>query len=147
MTIFFDMDGTLGELYAVSQWLEKLRAFDPSPYAEAAVMHNMSLLARYLNKLRARGHQLGIISWLSMESNPEYDKAVTAAKLQWLATHLPSVQWDIVHIVAYGVPKESFITGEDDVLFDDTPAIRERWTGQAYEPDRIIEILKSLLAQ
>ena len=33
--IWFDMDGTLADLYGVENWLEKLRASDPSPYAEA----------------------------------------------------------------------------------------------------------------
>ena len=80
-TIWFDMDGTIANLYGVTDWLPKLRASDPSPYAEAEVMHNMSLLARYLNKLQKMGYRIGIISWLAMDSNKKYDKAVKAAKL------------------------------------------------------------------
>ena len=60
-TIWFDMDGTLNRFYDVPDWLPKLRSFDPSPYAEAEVMHNMSLLARYLNKLQKMGYRIGII--------------------------------------------------------------------------------------
>ena len=29
--ICFDMDGTIADLYAVPNWLEKLRAYDASP--------------------------------------------------------------------------------------------------------------------
>ena len=108
-TIFFDMDGTLANLYKVDNWLDKLRAYDPSPYVNAAVMHNMSLLARMLNKLQAAGYKLGIISWLSKEPTAEYDEAVIAAKENWLNKHLTSVSWDVKYFVPYGTPKSNFI--------------------------------------
>ena len=31
MKIWLDMDGTIANLYAVENWLPKLRAFDPDP--------------------------------------------------------------------------------------------------------------------
>lgn len=144
-TIWFDMDGTLGDLYGVEGWLEALRAYDPRPYGEAGVMHNMSLLARYLNLVQAKGYRLGIISWLSRESTQEYDLAVTEVKLEWLDMHLHSVSWDEVHIVAYGTPKENFMNEDNDILFDDEKKNRDDWRGQAYEPTDIIEVLKSIL--
>ena len=104
--IFFDMDNTLAALYDVPDWLKLLRAYDPEPYDTAAVMLNMSLLARYLNKVQAEGYRLGIVSWLSKESTPEYDVAVTEAKTSWLSLHLRSVSWVVIHIVPYGTPKE-----------------------------------------
>jgi phosphoglycolate phosphatase-like HAD superfamily hydrolase len=144
-TIWFDMDGTLGNLYAVEGWLSMLRAYDPTPYEEAGVMLNMSLLARYLNRLQEAGYQIGIISWLSKCPTPEYDEAVTAAKLVWLKKHLRSVSWDAIRIVAYGTPKSSFMENDDDILFDDEAPNREEWKGEAYEPSQILEILKGLL--
>lgn len=145
-TIWFDMDGTLGNLYAVEGWLSMLRAYDPTPYAEAEVMLNMNLLARYLNRLQEAGYQIGIISWLSKCPTPEYDEAVTAAKLVWLKKHLRSVSWDAIRIVAYGTPKSSFMENDDDILFDDEAPNREEWKGEAYEPNQILEVLKRLLA-
>ena len=147
MTLWFDMDGTIANLYAKPNWLALLRAYDPTPYAEAGVMHNMSLLARYLNKLRTAGYKIGVISWLSKEPTPAYDAAVTAAKKEWLNRHLHSVSWDVIHIVSYGTPKESFITSSNDILFDDEARNRENWTGRAYEPDEIFEVLRGLLAE
>ena len=144
-TIWFDMDGTLGNLYAVEGWLSMLRAYDPAPYAEAEVMLNMSLLARYLNRLQEAGYQIGIISWLSKCPTPEYDEAVTAAKLVWLKKHLRSVSWDAIRIVAYGTPKSSFMENDDDILFDDEAPNREEWKGEAYKPNQILEVLKELL--
>lgn len=143
--IHFDLDGTLANLYAVEGWLPMLRAYDPTPYAEAEVMLNMSLLARYLNRLQEAGYQIGIISWLSKNPTPEYNEVVTAAKLVWLKKHLRSVNWDAIHIVAYGTPKSSFMENENDILFDDEAPNREEWKGEAYEPDQIMEVLKGLL--
>ena len=143
--IHFDLDGTLNRFYDVPNWLSMLRAYDPTPYAEAGVMLNMSLLARYLNRLQKAGYQIGIISWLSKCPTPEYDEAVTAAKLVWLKKHLQSVSWDAIRIVAYGTPKSSFMENEDDILFDDEAPNREEWKGEAYEPNQILEILKGLL--
>lgn len=144
-TIWFDMDGCIADLYAVEGWLSMLRAYDPTPYAKAGVMLNMNLLARYLNRLQEAGYQIGIISWLSKCPTPEYDEAVTAAKLVWLKKHLQSVSWNAIRIVAYGTPKSSFMENEDDILFDDEAPNREEWKGEAYEPNQILEVLKGLL--
>ena len=144
-TIWFDMDGTLNRFYDVPDWLPKLRSFDPSPYAEAEVMLNMSLLARYLNKLQKLGYWIGIISWASKDSTKEYDKAVKKVKLEWLKVHLNSVKFNEINITSYGVPKELYMDTLDDILFDDNALIREQWAGKAYEPDKILSVLKELI--
>ena len=147
MTIWFDMDGTLNRFYDVPDWLPKLRSSDPSPYAEAAVNLNMSLVARYLNKLQKLGYQIGIISWLAMNSTSEYDEAVDTIKREWLENHLHSVSFDFIHITEYGIPKQSFKNSDDDILFDDNEAIRNDWGNESYEPAEIISVLKSLLTR
>lgn len=144
-TIWFDMDGTIANLYAVDNWLGKLRSYDPSPYAEAEVMLNMSLLARYLNKLQKLGYWIGIISWASKDSTKEYDEAVADTKRKWLATHLASVAFDFTLITAYGVPKELWMNTTDDILFDDNEEIRGEWDGEAHEPNEILSVLKELI--
>ena len=145
MRICFDMDGTIANLYAVENWLSMLRSYDPTPYVEAGVMLNMQLLARLLNRAQAAGNELVIVSWLSKEPTPEYDEAVTAAKLAWLNQHLHSVQWDEINIVSHGVCKNEFCMNDDDILFDDEEQNRETWDGEAYEPADIIEVLKKIL--
>jgi len=147
MRIMFDMDGTIADLYAVENWLPRLRASDPSPYMEAEVMLNMSLLARYLNKLQKLGYEIGIISWTSKGGSEEYNEAVATAKLDWLHRHLTSVSFDILEIVDYGTPKQNFLKSEEDILFDDNEEIRNDWTGEAYEPSEILSILSGLLHQ
>ena len=105
----------------------------------------MSLLARYLNAVQAAGYGIGIISWLSKYSTPQYDEAVTRVKPIWLEIHLHSVNWDKIKIVPYGTPKQNFMETEEDILFDDEKGNREAWTGEAYEPSQIMEILKALV--
>ena len=141
--IWLDCDGTLADLYAVKDWLPKLRAEDPSPYAEAAVMWNMSKLARKLNQLQRAGYKLGIISWLSKTSTPAYDEAVTVAKMKWLKKHLASVHFDKINIVSYGVNKWE-VCGAG-ILFDDEDKNRDTWQGEAYHPDMMMDVLNKLM--
>jgi hypothetical protein len=144
MTIWFDMDGTIADLYSVENWLPMLRAYDPSPYALAKPLVRLSTLAYMLNKLRAKGYRVGVISWGSKCSTPAYDAAVTAAKMAWLKRHLPSVDFDEIHVVPYGMPKQNFKRTDADILFDDEERNRTNWGENAHTEAEIFEILKSL---
>lgn len=144
MTVYFDLDGTICNLYAHKNWLEQLRAYDPTPYATAKPLVNMSRLARLLNTLHKQGHKIGVISWLSKVSTPEYDKAVTTAKLEWLHEHMPSVEFSEIHIVSYGTPKSTVAEDKSGILFDDEANNRIEWNGNAYCEDRIFEILNKI---
>lgn len=143
MKIFFDMDGTIADLYSVENWLPRLRSSDPTPYTEAKPMLHFSTLARYLNKLQKAGIEISIISWTSKGGSATYNQMVEDAKKEWLRKHLPSVRFNHIYIVPYGYPKELF-GGADCILFDDCENIRNDWHGKAYSPDRIMEILKAL---
>ena len=141
------MDGTIANLYAVENWLPKLRAEDPTPYVEAEVLWNMSQLARLMNQVQKLGYKLGIISWTSKGGSASYNKAVAEAKASWLSKHLASVNFDSVVIVSYGTPKSLVMTDEDDILFDDEEQNRDNWLGEAYEPEMMIKVLKALLGK
>ena len=144
MTIWFDMDGTIADLYGVENWLPMVRASDPTPYLVARPLVNLSVLARMLNKLQKQGHEIGVISWTSKTGTPEYNAAVTAAKYAWLSKHLPSVDFDEIHVVPYGTPKQVFAHSDNDLLFDDEAKNRENWTGLALDVTDIIGALKAL---
>ena len=144
MRICFDMDGTIANLYGVENWLAYLVAEDTKPYAEAKVLHNMSRLARLLNKAQKNGNELVVISWTSKNGSAEYNKAVAEVKKAWLAKHLPSVRWDEINVVAYGYNKANFAKSAEDVLFDDEEPNRNAWTGKAYRETEIFKVLGSL---
>lgn len=143
--IWFDMDGTIADLYGVKNWLEDLKAETPRPYRVAKANVNLSLLARYLNKLRAGGYKIGIISWTSKQSSREYEEQVAAAKIDWLINHLPSVWFNEINIVPYGTDKNIFNEG-CDLLFDDDVRVREKWTGESYPPEQIFYVLHNLVS-
>ena len=144
ITINFDMDGTIANLYGVDNWLGYLIAEDTTPYAVAKPLINLSALARKLNALQRNGYELAFISWLSKSGSVEYNEAVTAVKMAWLAKHLPSVHWDRITIVPYGTPKQNFCYNSNDILFDDEERNRNNWTGRAYGVENIMEILREI---
>ena len=143
-TIFFDMDGTIADLYGVENWLDYLIASDALPYEIAKPLIRLNALARILNRLQKQGYKVGVISWLAKNSNTAYDEKVTRAKKEWLKKHLASVNFDEIHIVKHGTPKQTFAKTENDILFDDEEKNRNDWTGKAFDVNEIIEILKGM---
>ena len=144
ITINFDMDGTIADLYGVENWLDYLIAGDVFPYENAKPLLRLSALARRLNNLQKNGYNLAIISWLSKSGTDEYNAEVEAVKRAWLKKHLPSVKWDAIHIVSYGTPKQNFCENPLDILFDDEARNRENWTGRAYDVNDILATLEEV---
>ena len=140
--IFFDMDGTIADLYGVNGWLSDLRAERVRPYAEARPLVNLSALARMLNRLTARGFSVNVISWTARDGSDDYNERVAAVKRAWLAKHLPSVSFDRIEVVPYGTPKQTLGRG---ILFDDEERNRTAWGEGAHDETEIFAILKSLL--
>ena len=141
--IYFDLDGTIADLYGVEGWLDDLIAENTRPYAEAKPLLNLSLLARYIHKAQKMGYIVGVISWLSKSGSPEYNKAVTEVKREWLKKHLPSVEWDEIHIVEYGTPKSTCRTCPG-ILFDDEQRNLDEWGAGAVIASNLLEILRNL---
>ena len=142
--IYFDMDGTIANLYGVNNWLDMIIAKDETPYRIAEPMVRMNVLARVLNNLARKGWTIGIVSWLAKNSNTEYDERVTKAKIEWLKTHLKSVHFEEIHIVPYGTPKHEIVNNPNGILFDDEEPNRTKWIGTAYDVNEIIETLKAI---
>ena len=143
MKIWFDMDGTIADLYGVDNWLEMLMAHDETPYAIAKPIVNLSVLARLMNKVQRKGFEICIVSALAKDSTAEYDERVRNAKIKWLANHLKSVHFDEIRFVPYWYTKNDVNTGTD-VLFDDEERHLEKWTGTAVHASKMIETLKAI---
>lgn len=140
--IWLDCDGTWINLYGVNNWLEMLINQDPTPYAIAKPMVNLSWLARTIHELQQVGIKVGIISWLAKNSTPEYDTLVTNTKLQYFQKRLPSVQFDKIHIIPYGTPKSTCGQG---ILFDDEENNRTEWNGIAFDEKDLIQKMRKIL--
>ena len=143
-SIYFDMDGTIANLYGVDGWLECLENSDARPYATAKPMMNMSVLARLLNRLQREGWHIGVVTWLSKYSTKEFGADTVKAKKGWLKKHLASVHFDECVFLNYGTPKQNEVQYNGGILFDDEKQNREAWTGVAYDVENILGVLKAL---
>lgn len=139
--IWFDMDGTIADLYGVDGWLDMLLNENARPYEIAKPLLNMRELAKVLNRLIKKGWEIGVISWLAKNGTNDYNKKVTNAKMKWLAKHLRSVKFAKIDIVEYGTPKQ---INRNGILFDDEKQNRENWLGIAYNVENIIQVLREL---
>lgn len=147
-SINWDMDGTIASLYEVPDWLEKLRAEDPSPYLEAEPMCDMKELNEILEKLREAGWEINVITWLSMNSSEEYKDAVREAKKAWLQKW--GFVYDHFHGVQYGATKADSVRERTDygILIDDNAKVRDGWhLGDTIDPTttNILVALAALL--
>ena len=126
--ICFDMDGTIAGTYDVPNWLEKLRAEDPSPYHDAEPLVDMDRLRSICLALIAEDWEIRVISWLSKDSSEEYKNAVRMEKKAWLwYHHFPFTK---AHLVAYGTTKADCVRRAGDcpkVLIDDNEKVRQGW--------------------
>jgi 5'(3')-deoxyribonucleotidase len=145
-TIYFDLDGTLYDLYGQEDWLPRLRASDPTAYAVEDTLHDAAVLLDTMLALVAAGYTIGIVTWLSMGATPEYDKAVRAVKREWIKRFVPMATE--VHIVKYGTPKHQIVNDKADaILVDDNTEVLSKWTlGQTIHADEnLIAALQALV--
>lgn len=144
MNIFFDMDGTLADFYGVNGWLDYILTFNPFPYKVASPLIDANDLTDMMYRLQEKGIKICILSWLAKKSTKEYDEAVTAAKIEWLANTF-KIKFDAIYILPYGTPKYKYCLTKNDILFDDEQRNRDLWTGNAYTEKDIVKVLKSML--
>lgn len=126
--VFFDLDGTLFNLYGKSNWLEMLRTETAGAF-EGSFLPEIDLNEFYLTieKLSIYGIQFAVISWLPMQASPEYEEICRHEKNNWILENLPFVTE--VSIVPYGIPKQDCIIkrAQRMILLDDNKEICETW--------------------
>lgn len=144
MNIYFDMDGTIADLYSQNNWQSDLENGYKKPYLNAKSLVNMRKFGKELNRLQSLGHKIGIISWTSKSGNDDYAVKVINAKLTWLKKHLSAVKFNEIHIIKYGTPKYWYCKNSTDILFDDEKKNRDNWTGVAYDEKNILETLSQI---
>ena len=125
--IYFDMDGTIADLYGVDNWLDYLHNEDTTPYAIAAPLVDMGKLNAICEHLIALGVTIGIISWSAMGGSKQYNAAVRKAKREWIKTYLPCVTE--FHVIKYGTPKHKVRKIDNSILIDDCAEVRDAWGG------------------
>lgn len=123
--IYFDMDGTVYDLYGVNGWLEGLRAEDTTPYKCGGSCVDLDALNEIMSAAVALGIVVGVITWSAMNGSKEYNKAVRKVKREWVQENMPYVTE--FHCVKYGTPKHTTAKIRDSILVDDNAEVRAKW--------------------
>jgi len=142
-TIYFDMDGTIADLYNYEGWLEMLQAEDTTPYEKCAVISNVEELQQLFYNLLAAGYVLGVISWGAMGRSREYCRRTRKAKKAWCDKYFPQV-FSEFHVVKYGTPKHYVRKVKDSILVDDNADVRQAWKGKTIDASDTQEMIKKL---
>lgn len=147
--LVFDMDGTIADLYGCEGWLDDIINCNARPYKKAKPLFDMFTLTEMLKVLKNYGWEIAITSWLAKNSNEDYDKKVTSAKIEWLKKY--DFPCDIINIVKYGTVKTTVTEklGGYQILFDDEEPNRMAWNlGKAINPQtEMLETLVDLIAK
>lgn len=147
MYIWFDMDGTIADLYGQKNWLEDLMAERVEPYLNAEPLYAVGDLLSAFWDLKLKGYSIGIISWCAKNGTSAYNEAVRQAKIKWLKEVNLDILIDKVLVTEYGKPKhESCGEYGTGILVDDETQNIDSWTLGAVinAKDNIIAALANL---
>lgn len=146
--IWFDMDGTIADLYGVEGWLDDLINLNTRPYEKAQLLYDNADLLYMLGLLREKGYHIGVISWGSKAKNENFDREVEFVKREWLYKKCISDFLDRIIVTAYGVRKaDTCRKYGSGILVDDEEQNRKAWDlGRTINAnENIIEALKALV--
>ena len=141
-SIWFDMDGTIAELYKVEGWLQKLRNNDWSVYSECAPRHNYKRINAAIEALIENGWQVGVITWGSkgIDWGRELNE-ISDIKFGWIHKFFPAFTSGKFACIPYGYSKADFLEemGDGDCeydiayLVDDNKEVRQEWRSHSCE--------------
>jgi hypothetical protein len=127
--IYFDMDGTIADLYNQKNWLDDLRNEKTEPYKNAKPLYDTEKLNALLMALRKFDFKIGVITWGALNASDDYNKAIRKVKKIWVENNLPACQE--FHYQKYGTPKHKAsyqnIKINRDILIDDNEEVRKMW--------------------
>lgn len=147
-TLYFDMDGTIANLYGSDRWLEKIQSreqvftnLEPMPWFEEA--------KKLIESLKFLGWEVEVITWLPMNATQEYKDLSIEGKMAWLDTNAKGI-FNRVNLVDYGTSKQIFGNyGNISYLFDDNEEVREEWEastmGEAFDAKDMVRVLRMLV--
>lgn len=143
--IYFDMDGTIADLYGYEGWLDMLHNEDTEPYEKCGCLVDFVELRNVLNDFIAAGVTIGIISWSAMGGSKDYNRRTRTAKKNWCNEFFADIFTEF-HVVKYGTPKHWVAKEKDSILVDDNDDVRDAWKGETIDAKKdIVKALRKLL--
>jgi hypothetical protein len=125
--IYFDMDGTVANLYGEDNWLDNLRNEREGSFINLRPLVDMMELSRVCHQLMKQGYRFGVITWLPMGASREFERVCEREKKHWVDTLMPWVTE--FYAQTYGEPKQSAPThrAAQMILVDDNAEVRAKW--------------------
>jgi len=125
--IFFDMDGTIADLYNEENWLTRLQNEEKGLFRNLKPMHDKDRLTKIINVLIELGFEIEVITWTPKNVSQDYIKIVEEEKKEWIQEHFPMIK--NIHCLAYGVPKQKakYKKAKLEILVDDNLEVVKMW--------------------
>lgn len=128
-TIYFDLDGTLFDLYGKTNWLDFLENEKSGIFIEGNFMPNIEIgkLLELISKLLSYGVNFEVITWLPKQASKNYEEICEKEKRIWVEKNLPFIQK--INCQSYGIPKQKAINQKTSrmILIDDNEDICRNW--------------------
>jgi hypothetical protein len=145
--VYFDMDGTIADLYNFPNWLSYFENEKEGIFSQLSPMIDAKRLNDAIAKAKAKGHKFGVITWLPKNSTAQYRLKCSLEKIDWIKKNVPELK-DNIMTCEYGTSKADVAHANSrTIIFDDDENVRKDWIktkGQAYEPSQILEVLEGL---
>lgn len=125
--IFFDMDGTIADLYNEENWLTRLQNEEKGLFRNLKPIHDKDRLTKIINNLIELGFEIEIITWTPKNVSQDYIKIVEEEKKEWIQEHFPMIK--NIHCLAYGTPKQKakYKKAKLEILVDDNLEVVKMW--------------------
>lgn len=144
--IYFDMDGTVADLYGEKNWLDNLRKEVCGSFINLRPLVDMTELAMVCHQLMNLGYSFGVITWLPMDASYEFERVCEEEKRAWVEEFMPWVSE--FYAQSYGVPKQYAPSkrAAEMILVDDNAEVRAMWNTEVQRSsiDATQDIIKEL---
>ncbi len=143
LNLYLDMDGTIADLYAVENWLDRLTVqADVSVFKEAEPIYKGAHAVALEKALTFFGAAYNIIVLtklppLTLQKMVEVEQI----KKEWLQKHI-NYTFDDIICIPYDFSKEKYRFNEEDSLIDDEEKNLKEWNGNPITIEEFNEIVK-----
>lgn len=123
--IYFDFDGTVADLYGMSDWKSKLEAEERGVFINCEPLVNMDILNGLCNALKPFGYEFIGLTWLPKHASRAYERDCEREKKAWAEQHFSAL--DKVKCLSYGVKKQHGAKKGRAFLIDDNREVLLQW--------------------
>ena len=126
-TWYFDLDGTLADLYNAENWLERLENEESGVFSNLEPLIDEEKFKKWARERLADGDRIAVITWLPRGASEEYEKICAREKEAWINQHFPFISE--INCLSYGIPKQYAIKKRtfSMILVDDNEEVLQMW--------------------